>query len=102
MRYLFILEFFHIPKLPHAQHRLIKILYLFSTEEKIKQLEQKINDLIEQSILRGCEGDSKKAMELAKDAAHKEKSLMRLKEQAGVNEGHDWDITFSVIMSKNP
>lgn len=70
-----------------------------SVEEKIKQLEEKINDLVEQSVLIGCKGDSKKALDLAKEAANKERSLIRLKEQAGVNEGHDWDITFSVMFN---
>jgi len=59
-------------------------------------LELRINNLIEESVLAGCRGDHKKGLELAKEAANKEKSLMKLKDQSGTNEGHDWDITFSV------
>jgi len=69
---------------------------IIRVEEKMKQLEEKINDLVEQSVLAGCKNDTKKALDLAKEAANKERSLIRLKEQAGANEGHDWDITFSV------
>jgi len=70
-------------------------------DEKVKQLEEKINKLIEGSVLLGCKGDSKKALELARDASNKEKSLMKLKEQSGANEGHDWDLTFSVCSSND-
>jgi intraflagellar transport protein 88 len=72
------------------------ILLIFRPEEKIKQLEEKIYQLIEDSAVAGFRGDHKKALQLAKDASSKEKSLMKLKEQAGTNEGHDWDLTFSV------
>jgi intraflagellar transport protein 88 len=68
-------------------------------EEKVKQLEEKINQVIEESVLAGCKGDHRKGLELAKEAANKEKALMKLKEQAGSNEGHDWDITFAVLFN---
>lgn len=54
---------------------------------------------MEQSVLISCKGDSKRALELAKESANKERSLIRLKEQSGTHEGHDWDITFSVMFN---
>lgn len=68
-------------------------------EEKVRQLEERINRLIEDSVLSRCKGDHRKGLELAKEAANKEKALMKLKEQSGSNEGHDWDITFSVLFN---
>ena len=67
-------------------------------EGKIKQLEEKISMLIEDSVLSSCKGNYKKALDHAKEAQQKEKSLLKLREQAGVAESHDWDISFSVTL----
>ncbi len=68
----------------------------YRPEGKIKQLEERISMLIEQSVLASCTSYFKKALDHAKEAQHKEKSLLKLREQAGVAESHDWDISFSV------
>ncbi|XP_063223516.1 intraflagellar transport protein 88 homolog isoform X2 [Bacillus rossius redtenbacheri] len=68
-------------------------------EERIKKLERRITELIEESCLAGGRGESKAALELAKEASAKERSLIRLHEQAGLSESHNLDLTFSVLFN---
>ncbi len=41
-------------------------------------------------------GDLRQALEKAKDASAKERSLIRQREQASLSEGHNLDLTYSV------
>jgi intraflagellar transport protein 88 len=58
-----------------------------SPEAKIKSLEKKVNDLLEESILAAERGDKKLSLDKARDAVSKEKSLTKQKERLPVTEG---------------
>ena len=70
-----------------------------SPEEKIKGLEKKVNELIEESCFATNRGDVKIALDRAKEASTKERSLIRLREQAGLSDSHNLDLTFSVLFN---
>uniref|UniRef100_T1IRH6 Intraflagellar transport protein 88 homolog n=1 Tax=Strigamia maritima TaxID=126957 RepID=T1IRH6_STRMM len=68
-------------------------------EEKIKQIERKVNDLVEASCMSTSRGDIKVALEKAKEAAQKERLLVRQKEQASMSDQHNLDLTFTVLFN---
>ena len=68
-------------------------------EDKIKTLEKKVNELIEESCFAAGRGELKLALDRAKEASSKERSLIRLREQAGLNDSHNLDLTFSVLFN---
>ncbi|XP_069680565.1 intraflagellar transport protein 88 homolog [Periplaneta americana] len=70
-----------------------------SPEEKIRKLERKITELIEESCLASSRGEQRLALDKAKDASGKERSLIRMQEQAGLSETHNLDLTFSVLFN---
>lgn len=70
-----------------------------SPEEKVKLLEKKVNALIEESCFAGGRGESKLALDRAKEASTKERSIIRLREQAGLSDSHNLDLTFSVLFN---
>ncbi len=64
-------------------------------ERKIHNLEAKISELIDESVMASWAGNKKKGLELAKEAEHKESLLVKQEEEVGFTE-HNWAITFSV------
>ncbi len=44
-------------------------------------------------------GDVKIALDRAKEASTKERSLIRLREQAGLSDSHNLDLTFTVLFN---
>ncbi|XP_026883729.2 intraflagellar transport protein 88 homolog isoform X1 [Electrophorus electricus] len=68
-------------------------------DEKIKILEKKVNDLIEESCLAHAHMDLQLALEKAKDAGRKERSLVRQKEQTGTADHINLDLTYSVLFN---
>ncbi|XP_066542538.1 intraflagellar transport protein 88 homolog [Hoplias malabaricus] len=68
-------------------------------EEKIKILEKKVNDLIEESCLAQGNGDLQLALEKAKEAGRKERALVRQREQTGTAEHITLDLTYSVLFN---
>lgn len=72
----------------------------FSPEEKIKKAERRIMELIEESCIANSSGDMRLALERAKEASTKERSLIRLQEQAALSDSHNLDLTFSVSSFK--
>lgn len=68
-------------------------------EDKIKGLEKKVNELIEESCFASGRGEVKLALDRAKEASSKERSLIRLREQAGLSDSHNLDLTFSVLFN---
>lgn len=68
-------------------------------EDKIKKLEKKVNELIEESCMASNKGQFKTALDRAKEASSKERSLIRLREQAGLSDSHNLDLTFSVLFN---
>uniref|UniRef100_A0A671RUI4 Intraflagellar transport 88 homolog n=1 Tax=Sinocyclocheilus anshuiensis TaxID=1608454 RepID=A0A671RUI4_9TELE len=65
-------------------------------EEKIKILEKKVNDLIEESCLAHARGDLQLFLEKAKEAGRKERALVRQREQTGTADHINLDLTYSV------
>ncbi|XP_017403672.2 intraflagellar transport protein 88 homolog [Cebus imitator] len=70
-----------------------------SPEEKIKQLEKEVNELVEESCIANSCGDLKLALEKAKDAGRKERVLVRQREQATTPENINLDLTYSVLFN---
>ena len=68
-------------------------------EDKIKAMEKKVNDLIEESCIAASRGEARAALDRAKEASAKERSLIRLREQANLSESHNLDLTFSVLFN---
>lgn len=62
----------------------------------MNQLEKKVNELIEESCFALQQSDFKLALERAKEAAQKERILVRQREQAGLTEEPNMDLTFTV------
>ncbi|XP_074642143.1 intraflagellar transport protein 88 homolog [Tubulanus polymorphus] len=70
-----------------------------SPEEKIKQLEKKVNELIEESCFANSSGELSTALEKAKEAGRKERILVRQREQLGTSEQINLDLTYSVLFN---
>ncbi|XP_018320966.1 intraflagellar transport protein 88 homolog isoform X2 [Agrilus planipennis] len=70
-----------------------------SPEEKIKTQESKIMELVEESCLASSGGNHRKALEKAKEASNKERSLIRMQEQSGLGDSHNLDLTYSVLFT---
>ncbi|XP_008066175.1 intraflagellar transport protein 88 homolog isoform X2 [Carlito syrichta] len=70
-----------------------------SPEEKIKQLEREVNELVEESCIANSCGDLKLALERAKDAGRKERVLVRQREQVTTPENINLDLTYSVLFN---
>ncbi|XP_025230395.1 intraflagellar transport protein 88 homolog, partial [Theropithecus gelada] len=68
-------------------------------EEKIKQLEKEVNELVEESCIASSCGDLKLALEKAKDAGRKERVLVRQREQVTTPENINLDLTYSVLFN---
>ncbi|KAF0290444.1 Intraflagellar transport protein 88 [Amphibalanus amphitrite] len=66
-------------------------------EEKIRQLEVMTMDLIEESCLASCRNEGKLALDKAKEASTKERTLIRQRDQAGLSEQHNMELTFVVL-----
>eukprot|EP00070_Physeter_catodon_P046189 XP_028353083.1 intraflagellar transport protein 88 homolog isoform X2 [Physeter catodon] len=70
-----------------------------SPEEKIRQLEKKVNELVEESCIANSCGDLRLALEKAKDAGRKERVLVRQREQVTSPENINLDLTYSVLFN---
>ncbi|XP_031171648.1 intraflagellar transport protein 88 homolog isoform X6 [Sander lucioperca] len=68
-------------------------------EEKIKILEKKVNDLIEESCMAQSIGALQLALEKAKEAGRKERALVRQREQSGNADHINLDLTYSVLLN---
>ena len=55
--------------------------------------------MIEESCFANSRGDVKLSLDRAKEASTKERSLIRLREQANLSESHNLDLTFSVLFN---
>lgn len=65
-------------------------------EKQIKQLEENIFEIIEESMLAENKGELRLALDKAKEALHKEKSLLRQREQCALRDTNN-DLSFLVI-----
>lgn len=70
-----------------------------SSEEKIRQLEKKVNELVEESCIANSCGDLKLALEKAKEAGRKERVLVRQREQTATSDSINLDLTYSVLFN---
>uniref|UniRef100_A0A8C7XBL1 Intraflagellar transport 88 homolog n=1 Tax=Oryzias sinensis TaxID=183150 RepID=A0A8C7XBL1_9TELE len=68
-------------------------------EEKIKIMEKKVNDLIEESCMAYSSGTSQLALEKAKEARRKEQAVVRQREQSGTADHINLDLTYSVLLN---
>ncbi|XP_039276818.1 intraflagellar transport protein 88 homolog [Nilaparvata lugens] len=68
-------------------------------EDKVRRLERKITELIDESCVFNWKGDHRSALDKAKDASSKERSLIRMQEQTGLSDSHNLDLTFSVLFN---
>lgn len=67
-------------------------------EDKIKKLEKRIHELVDDACMAEARGDYQLGLNKAKDASNKERSLIRMQEQAGLNDSHNIDLTFLVCL----
>ncbi|KAK9537217.1 hypothetical protein VZT92_004852 [Zoarces viviparus] len=68
--------------------------------EKIKILEKKVNDLIEESCMAQSVGDLQLALDKAKEAGRKERALARQREPFAKADGDiNLDLTYSVLLN---
>ncbi|XP_042314236.1 intraflagellar transport protein 88 homolog isoform X2 [Sceloporus undulatus] len=70
-----------------------------SPEGKIKQLEKKVNELVEESCIAHSCGDLKLALEKAKDAGRKERGLVRQREQTISLATMNLDLSYTVLFN---
>ncbi|KAK2185541.1 hypothetical protein NP493_231g03022 [Ridgeia piscesae] len=68
-------------------------------EERIKQLEKKVNELIEESCFASSRGELQLALEKAKEAGRKERMLVRQREQISATDQINLDLTYSVLFN---
>ncbi|XP_061428942.1 LOW QUALITY PROTEIN: intraflagellar transport protein 88 homolog [Lethenteron reissneri] len=68
-------------------------------EEKLKQMEKKVMLLVEESVMAGSRGDLTLALEKAKDAGRKERTLVREREQAAASDNTNLDLTYAVMFN---
>ncbi|KAK4470466.1 hypothetical protein MN116_006018 [Schistosoma mekongi] len=70
-----------------------------SPEERIRNMEKMVNNLIEESCIEACRGEIVSALEKAKEAGRKERVLVRQREQLGVADQINLDLTYSVLFN---
>lgn len=70
-----------------------------SLEDRIKILEKQVMQLIDESCIAEYRGNFKLALEKAKEASSKEHSLIRLLEQSGHDDSHNFELTYSVLFT---
>ncbi|CAH1961917.1 unnamed protein product [Acanthoscelides obtectus] len=68
-------------------------------EERIRQQESKIMQLIEEACIAQARGENKVALTKAKEASNKERSLIRMQEQSGMGDHHNIDLTYAVLFT---
>ncbi|KAF0300600.1 Intraflagellar transport protein 88 [Amphibalanus amphitrite] len=66
-------------------------------EERVRQLEARVMALVEESCLASCRNEDKLALDRAKEASAKERTLIRHREQAGLIDSHNLELTFVVL-----
>eukprot|EP00929_Paragymnodinium_shiwhaense_P016842 TRINITY_DN12548_c1_g2_i2.p1 TRINITY_DN12548_c1_g2~~TRINITY_DN12548_c1_g2_i2.p1 ORF type:complete len:814 (-),score=200.11 TRINITY_DN12548_c1_g2_i2:227-2668(-) len=70
-----------------------------SQEEKLREMEKEIHRLVEKGAQAREEGKLQSALEIAKEAGKKERQLCRLREQNGLLEQLNVDLTYAVCLN---
>ncbi|CAD5117479.1 DgyrCDS6248 [Dimorphilus gyrociliatus] len=68
-------------------------------EERIRQLEKKVNELIEESCIASASGDYQTSLEKAKEAGRKERLLVREREKLSSADQINLDLTYSALFN---
>ncbi|TPX74671.1 hypothetical protein CcCBS67573_g04058 [Chytriomyces confervae] len=68
-------------------------------EEQIKTLEKKINAIIQESTVAASQGNNQLALEKAKDAGKRERALAKQRDQAGLGDQINLDLTYCVLFN---
>jgi len=68
-------------------------------EEMCREIERKVNTLLEESAEAGVRGDPAKALELAKEAGKVERQLSRQRESLNIADQNNFDLTYSVCFN---
>ncbi|CAH8527505.1 unnamed protein product [Dicrocoelium dendriticum] len=68
-------------------------------EERIKLMEKSVNQLLEDSCIAASQGEITLAFEKVKEAGRKERVLVRQREQLGVADQINLDLTYSVLFN---
>ncbi|KAI8918508.1 hypothetical protein DFJ77DRAFT_483009 [Powellomyces hirtus] len=68
-------------------------------EEQIRNLERKVNQLIEDSTMIAASGNLRSALEKAKEAGKKERQLSRQREQLELGDQINLDLTYCVLFN---
>merc|ERR1719498_1619781 len=70
-----------------------------SPEEKLREFEKEIHRLVEESAITREQGNLREALEKAKEAGKKERQLCRLREQQGLLDQLNVDLTYAVCLN---
>lgn len=70
-----------------------------SPEEKLREMEREIHRLVEESALTREKGEVAQALEKAKEAGKRERQLCRLRDQQGMLEQLNVDLTYAVCLN---
>ncbi|KAI8920728.1 intraflagellar transport protein 88 [Entophlyctis helioformis] len=68
-------------------------------EEQIKTMERRVNQIIEDSTMAAADGNLHAALEKAKDAGKKERQLSKQREQLGLGDQLNLDLTYCVLFN---
>ena len=68
-------------------------------EEQCKEMEARVNELLEDSAKASVEGDNSRALEQAKEAGKKERQLSRFREEKGFSDQQNIDLHYAVIFN---
>ncbi|VDN99121.1 unnamed protein product [Rodentolepis nana] len=70
-----------------------------SPEMKMKEIEKKITQLVEESCKAGAKGDFNDSLEKAKEASRKERALILQRQQLDVADKINLDLTYFVLLN---
>ncbi|GMR61673.1 hypothetical protein PMAYCL1PPCAC_31868 [Pristionchus mayeri] len=70
-----------------------------SVDARIKDGENKVMELVKESVLLRYQGNLKGALEKAKDAGRRERTIIKLREDNNKTEGANIDLTFCVLFN---
>uniref|UniRef100_A0A1I7TCY4 TPR_REGION domain-containing protein n=1 Tax=Caenorhabditis tropicalis TaxID=1561998 RepID=A0A1I7TCY4_9PELO len=70
-----------------------------SGEEKCKQMEAKVMDMLKESMLASEKKKFKEALDKGKEAGRRERAVVKYREQQGLTDNMNLDLTFTVLFN---
>ncbi len=70
-----------------------------SPEAAAREMEKKVNQLLEESSTLSVKGDHRAALEKAKECVKKERQLAKMREQANIMDSMNLDLTYAVYFN---